>query len=73
MGTGNVRDAFKRHAVQQIMLRGCPVREVSRRIGVGLHSLCKWMKLFADPARGGAAVDHEAENRRQKQELARED
>ena len=70
MGTSNYSDDFKRDAVHQITVRGYPVREVSRRLGVSTYSLYKWLKLF-----GGSApkpgVDHEAENRRLKRELAR--
>lgn len=33
MGTGNYSDEFKRDSVQQIAVRGYPVREVSRRLG----------------------------------------
>ena len=47
------------------------MREVSRRLGVSTHSLYKWMKLFGDPAPKNLSVDHEAENRRLKRELAR--
>lgn len=36
MGTSNYSDEFKRDAVQQITVRGYPVREVSRRLGVSL-------------------------------------
>ena len=71
MGTSNYSDEFKRDAVHQITLRGYPVREVSRRLGVSTHSLYKWMKLFGDPAPKKPGVDHEAENRRLKRELAR--
>jgi transposase-like protein len=49
MGTSNYSDEFKRDAVQQITVRGYPVREVARRLGVGSHSLCKWLKLFGEP------------------------
>ena len=52
-------------------MRGYPVREVSQRLGVSSHSLYKWMKLFAEPAPRASGVDHEAENRRLKRELAR--
>ena len=50
MGTSNYSDDFKRDAVHQITVRGYPVREVSRRLGVSTHSLYKWMKLFGEPA-----------------------
>ena len=48
MGTSNYSDEFKRDAVHQITVRGYPVREVSRRLGISTHSLCKWMKLFGE-------------------------
>jgi len=70
MGTSNYSDDFKRDAVHQIPVRGYPVREVSRRLGVSMHSLYKWLKLFGGPA-PKPGVDHEAENRRLKRELAR--
>lgn len=34
MGPSNYSDEFKRDAVHQITVRGYPVREVSRRLGV---------------------------------------
>jgi transposase len=70
MGTSNYSDEFKQDAVHQITVRGYPVREVSRRLGVSTHSLYKWMKLFGEPS-PNPGVDHEAENRRLKRELAR--
>ena len=71
MGTSNYSDEFKRDAVQQITVRGYPVREVARRLGVSSHSVYKWLKLFGEPVAKSAAVDHEAEIRRLKRELAR--
>jgi transposase len=71
MGTSNYGDEFKRDAVQQITVRGYPVREVSRRLGVSSHSLYKRLMLFAEPAPKLGSIDHEAENRRLKRELAR--
>lgn len=50
MGTSNYSDEFKRDAVQQIRVRGYPVREVSQRLGVSSHSLYKWLRLFAEPS-----------------------
>jgi transposase-like protein len=49
MGTSNYSDEFKRDAVQQIRVRGYPVREVFRRLGVSSHSLYKWIKQFGGP------------------------
>jgi transposase len=71
MGTSNCSGEFKRDAVQQITVRGYPVREVSRGLGVSSHSLYKWIKLFAVPAAKAPGLDHEAQNRRLKQELTR--
>jgi transposase len=70
MGTSNDSDEFKRDAVHQILVRGYPVREVARRLGVSSHSLYKWLKLFGEPVAKPPGVDHEAENRRLKRELA---
>ena len=48
MGTSNYSDDFKRDAVHQISVRGYPVSEVSRRLGVRKYSLYKWLKQFGD-------------------------
>lgn len=71
MGTRNYSDEFKRDAVNQMRVRGYPVREVSQRLGVSSHSLYKWLRLFAAPSPKVVGIDHEAENRRLKRELAR--
>lgn len=71
MGTSNSSDEFKQDAVQQITVRGYPVREVARRLEVSSHSLYNWLKLFGEPVAKSVDVDHEAENRRLKRELAR--
>ena len=71
MGKSNFSDDFKRDAVRQITVRGYPVREVSERLGVSTYSLYKWMKQYAKAASRASDVDHEAENRRLKRELAR--
>ena len=54
MGTSNYSDEFKRDAVNQIRVRGYPVREVSQRLGVSSHSLYKWLRLFS----GKRDADH---------------
>ena len=71
MGKPNFSEDFKRDAVHQITVRGYAVREVSERLGVSTYSLYKWMKLYAKAASQTSFVDHEAENRRLKRELAR--
>ncbi len=70
MGKSFYSDDFRRDAVYQVTVRGYPVREVSQRLGVSTHSLYKWMKVYAQPASQASGVDHEAENRRLKRELA---
>jgi transposase len=69
MGTGNFTDEFKRDAVAQITERGYPIKEVSKRHGVSLHSLYAWKRKFAKAATG--ETDKDVEIRRLKRELAR--
>ncbi len=47
MSTAKFSDDFKRDAVHQIVERGYPVAEVSKRLGVSSHSLYAWKKRFA--------------------------
>ena len=69
MGTGNFTDEFKRDAVAQVTERGYPIKEVSERLGVSLHSLYAWKRKFAKSAIGETEKD--VEIRRLKRELAR--
>jgi transposase len=71
MGARNYSDEFRRDAVQQIRVRGYPVREVLQRLGLSSHSLYTWLRLFVEPAPKLSGTDHEADNRRMKRELAR--
>jgi transposase len=71
MGTSNYSDEFKRDVARQITVRGYPVREASRHLGVSTHSLYEWKKQFGDPGSRKPEVAHEAENRWLKLELAR--
>ena len=68
MGKSSFSDDFKRDAVVQITERGYPVAEVSKRLGVSLHSLYAWKKKFAEPACGD---ERHSEIRRLKRELTR--
>jgi transposase len=70
MGTSNDSDEFKREVVQQIRVRGYPVLEVAQRLGVSSHSLYKWLRQSGEPAPKASGVDHEAEARRLKRQLA---
>ena len=55
--------------MRQITERGCPVAEVSQRLGVSQHSLYEWRKKFA--ASSAKGNDEAEEIRRLKKELAR--
>jgi len=44
MSTPRFTPEFKEEAVRPIVERGYPVSEVSERLGVSAHSLCKWVK-----------------------------
>ena len=70
MGKSNFSDEFKRDAVAQITVRGYPVAEVAKRLGVSQHSLYAWKKKFAKPS-GSGDGDKDSEIRRLKRELAR--
>ncbi|MCY0093286.1 IS3 family transposase [Hoeflea ulvae] len=72
MSTAKFSDDFKRDAVHQIVERGYPVAEVSKRLGVSSHSLYAWKKRFAKSgSRDGSIDEQAAEVRRLKLELAR--
>lgn len=68
MGKADFSVDFKRDAVAQLTERGYPVAEVSKRLGVSLHSLCAWKRKFLQPSGGD---DKDAEIRRLKRELVR--
>ena len=70
MGNARFSDDFKRDAVEQIVDRGYPVSEVSKRLGVSTHSLYAWVKKFGN-RRSGSEDDQAAEVRRLKRELDR--
>lgn len=71
IGKGNFSDDFKRDAVHQIVERGYPDAEVSKRLGVGPHSLHAWKKRFAKSVSRDWPLDEQAaEVRRLKLELA---
>lgn len=69
MGPGNFTDDVKHDAVAQITGRGCPAKEVSKRLGVSTHSLHAWKRKLAKASSGDTEKD--AEIRRPKRELAR--
>ncbi len=71
MGSPKFSEDFKRDAVHQIVVRGYPVSEVSRRLGVSKHSLYAWMKLFPTNEAKAREPDQSVEISRLKRELAR--
>ena len=70
MGKPTYSDDFKRDAVEQIVDRGYPVSEVSKRLGVSAHSLYGWVKKFGKD-RSSGEDDQASELRRLKRELDR--
>jgi transposase len=70
MGTANFSDEFKRDAVAQIVERGYPVAEVSKRLGVSHQPLYAWRRKFSK-AQGSGDGDKDAEIGRLKRELTR--
>lgn len=62
-------DAFKRDADAQISERGCPVRDVSERLGGSPYSLCAWKETFAKAS--SAEAEKDTAIRRLKTDLAR--
>ena len=72
MGRTRFSDDFKRDAIHQIVERGYPVAEVSRRLGVSTHSLYGWKKrLLMSGSSDTPENGQSAEIRRLKLELAR--
>ena len=69
--TGKARfsDEFKRDAVRQMTERGCPVAEVSQRLGVSKDSLYEWRKSFSQPVSSSGEDGQSAEIRRLKGSL----
>jgi len=56
MGKPDFSDEFKRDAVAQITERGCPVAEVSQRLGVSAHSLYAWKRQLGRQVSGDARM-----------------
>lgn len=73
MGKGiRYTDEFKQEAVNQVVVHGYPVLDVSKRLGISNKSLYDWMKKFSKPSRQREEeADLRAENARLKRELKR--
>lgn len=73
MGRGiRYSDEFKQEAVNQVVVHGYPVLEVSKRLGITNKSLYAWIKTFSKPqAKREEEADLRAEIARLKRELKR--
>ena len=73
MGTGiRYTDQFKQEAVNQMVVHGYSVLEVSQRLGVSTKSLYDWIKKFTTPKKQREEEsDLRTENARLKRELRR--
>jgi transposase len=65
-------DEFKQEAVNQVVVHGYPVLEVSKRLGISNKSLYDWIKKFSKPTnQRKKEEDLRAENARLKRQLKR--
>lgn len=73
MGRGiRYTDEFKQEAVNQVVVHGYPVLEVSKRLGIANKSLYDWIKRFSTPRQQREEdADLRAENARLKRALKR--
>jgi transposase len=73
MGKGiRYSDEFKQEAVNQVVLHGYSVLDVSERLGISNKSLYYWMKKFSKPKKQREVdADLRTENARLKRELKR--
>ena len=73
MGKGiRYTDEFKQEAVNQVVIHGYSVLDVSKRLGITNKSLYHWIKKFSKPkAQQAEESDLRAENARLKRELKR--
>ena len=73
MGKGiRYSDEFKQEAVNQVVVHGYSVMDVSERLGISNKSLYYWIKTFTKPQKQRQEDgDLRAENARLKRELKR--
>ena len=73
MGKGTrYTDEFKQEAVNQVVMHGYAVYEVSQRLGISTKSLYVWIKRFSKPRHQREnESDLQTENARLKRELKR--
>ena len=73
MGRGTrYNNEFKQEAVNQVVVHGYSVSDVSERLGISNKSLYDWVKRFSKPAKRREEDDDlRTENARLKRELKR--
>lgn len=73
MGKGTrYSDEFKQEAVNQVVVHGYSVADVSQRLGISSKSLYDWIKVFSKPKKQrDEDADLRAEVARLKRELKR--
>ncbi len=73
MGKGiRYSDEFKQEAVNQVIVHGYAVHDVSQRLGLSTKSLYVWIKRFSKPRhQREQEADLRVENARLKRELKR--
>lgn len=65
-------EEFKQEAVNQVIIHGYPVLDVSKRLGITNKSLYDWIKKYSKPVpQRKAQEDLLAENARLKKEVKR--
>jgi transposase len=65
-------EEFKIEAVKQVTEKGKPVADVAQRLGVSVHSLYAWIKLYSKPQEQRQQDDdQQAELRKLRAELKR--
>lgn len=73
MGSGiRYKDTFKQEAVNQVVIHGYRVADVSGRLGISSKSLYTWIRQFSvPPKQREQEADLQTENARLKRELKR--
>ena len=65
-------EEFKIEAVKQVTEKGNPVADVAQRLGMSVHSLYSWIKLYSKPQEQRQQDDEQqAELRKLRAELKR--
>ena len=74
MGRMRYTEEYKKEAVRQITVRGYPVSEVARNLGVAAWSLYKWVEKYSerkDSKKNNQIDELQKENLKLKREIKR--